>query len=50
MNNAAAIGYMIIAAKEIHLHPKVIEELEYAMRRAMDLHTEEEAEEVYRNN
>lgn len=49
MNNSAAIGYMILAAKRYGLTSKQISELESLMTRAMDRHTEEEAEKEYQN-
>lgn len=49
MNNAAAIGYMIIAAIKIGLDNETISNLVSEMYKAMDLYTEEEAEEFYRN-
>lgn len=48
MNNATAIGYALIAAKDIGLTKEQQRRLESAMRRAMDEVTEAEAEEVYR--
>lgn len=51
MNNSAAIGYMIIAAKEwLKLDREVIRKLERAMYEAMDTYTEYEAEKAYQNN
>lgn len=50
MTNGAAKGYAIIAAKWIGLSPQQIENLVRAMDTAMDEHTEEEAEEVYRKS
>jgi hypothetical protein len=51
MNNSAAIGYMIIAAKEwLDLDSNLIKRLERAMYEAMDEYTEYEAEEAYRSN
>lgn len=49
MTNFAAIGYAIIAAKQIGLTSEQIKKLDSAMYEAMDEHTNEEAEEVYRN-
>lgn len=46
MTNAAAIGYMILAAK---LDDEITKQLESLMVNKMDLHTEREAEEAYRN-
>lgn len=50
MNNFAAIGYMIIAARNEGFPESEIWVLAEAMLEAMDMRTEEEAEEVYRNN
>lgn len=47
MTNAAAIGYMIIAAKNLKLDTKIIKQLESNMAYFMDMRTEEEAEEAY---
>lgn len=47
MTNAAAIGYMIIAAKEADMDYELIQVLERLMVRAMDRHTEFEAEKEY---
>jgi hypothetical protein len=47
MTNAAAIGYMILAARRIHLTAQQEEKLENAMRSEMDFCTEEEAEQAY---
>lgn len=49
MNNGAATGYMIIAAKWMGLDDKTIRALEENMYYAMDAKTEEEAEKVYQN-
>lgn len=49
MTNAAAIGYMIRAAKLAKLSEKTIKKLEALMREEMDFHTEEEAELTYRS-
>lgn len=49
MTNAAAIGYMILAAKDLKLDVKLIKQLEANMKYFMDMRTEEEAEEVYNN-
>jgi len=51
VNNSAAIGYMIIAAKEwLKLDEKTVRKLERAMYEAMDEYTEHEAEKAYHNN
>jgi len=47
MTNAAAIGYMIKAAKQAKLDKKTIKQLEALMLEEMDFHTEEEAEKEY---
>lgn len=49
MTNGAAIGYMILAAKERNLEHLIIA-LSNEMISQMDEHTEEEAEEVYRKS
>ena len=49
MTNAAAIGYMIRAAKQAGLDHDIIKELEALMNEQMDFHTEEEAEQTYRS-
>lgn len=49
MTNAAAIGYMIRAAKQTKFDDKTIRLLEVLMLEQMDLHTEEEAEQTYRD-
>jgi hypothetical protein len=50
MTNAAAIGYMILAAKRMRLDKMYIAQMEANMRSEMDFTTEEEAEEAYKNN
>jgi ABC-type nitrate/sulfonate/bicarbonate transport system substrate-binding protein len=50
MTNAAAIGYMIQAAKWLKLKPETIKKLDRAMYEAMDELTEEEAEAIYREH
>lgn len=47
MTNAAVIGYMILAAKELKLDKEVIRQLESNMKYFMDMRTEEQAEETY---
>ena len=47
MNNAAAIGYMIRAAKQAKFDDKTIKLLEAIMLQEMDEHTEQEVEETY---
>lgn len=49
MTNAAAIGYMIRAAKQAELDNNVIKILEALMREQMDFCSEEKAEETYNN-
>jgi hypothetical protein len=49
MTNSAAIGYMILAARRIHLTAQQEEKLENAMRAEMDFNTEEEAEDAYKS-
>jgi len=49
MTNAAAIGYMILAAKALKLDKETIKQLEANMEHFMDMRTEEEAEETYNN-
>lgn len=48
MNNAAAVGYMIMAAKKLGMSDEEIRELESLMHHCMDIHSEEEAEDVFR--
>lgn len=50
MNNYAAIGYMILAARRAEMDYEYIKCLENLMREEMDFTTEEEAEDVYRKN
>jgi predicted solute-binding protein len=50
MTNAAAIGYMILAAKKMGMDEEKIKELATRMYYRMDEHTEEEAEEAYRKS
>ncbi|WP_165867283.1 hypothetical protein [Paenibacillus pinisoli] len=50
MTNSAAIGYMIIAARDAGLDKKTIKYIEMAMYTAMDEITEGEAEHVHQNN
>ncbi len=49
MTNAAAIGYMIRAAKQAGLDHHTIKVLEALMNEQMDFYTEEEAEQTYRS-
>lgn len=50
MTNAAAIGYMILAAKMLPLTKLQIEQMESLMNIVMDENTEEEAQNAYLNN
>ena len=50
MTNGAAIGYMILASKKIGLDKETIEKLDMLMFQEMDMTTEDQAEEAYRNN
>jgi hypothetical protein len=50
MTNGAAIGYALLAAKRMGFTEKQLQELEGIMRDYMDLVTEDDAEEVCRNN
>lgn len=50
MTNAAAIGYMILAAKVLGLPRETIRKLEHAMYYEMDFTDEEAAEKAYRGN
>lgn len=47
MTNEAAIGYMILAAKNSEFSDRLIQRLEGNMQRVMDEKTEEEAELAY---
>lgn len=49
MKNAAAIGYMVLAAKRFNWDIEQIENLAIVMTSMMDIHTEDEAEEAYRD-
>jgi len=54
MTNAAAIGYMILAAKRLqkageNIPDELIRKLDRMMYDMMDVKSEEEAEEAYRN-
>lgn len=48
MNNSAATGYMILAAKKLGIQEKEIKAIEREMQRQMDFKTEGEAEDMYR--
>ena len=47
MNNSAAIGYAIMAAKNLDLDKDTIKQLESEMKYCMDMKDEEQAEKVY---
>jgi hypothetical protein len=49
MDNGAAIGYMILAAKRLDIPEKLIKDLEHAMYEKMDFVDEERAEQEYQN-
>jgi hypothetical protein len=49
MNNESALGYMILAAKELKLDKDIIKQLEAEMKYQMDMYTESEAEQAYNN-
>jgi hypothetical protein len=49
MNNGAAIGYMILAAKTLRIPEKQIRDIELEMTYKMDERTEDEAEKEYQN-
>jgi len=54
MTNAAAIGYMILAAKRLQkkgepIPDELIRKLDSMMYDMMDMKSEDEAEEAYRN-
>lgn len=48
MNNAACIGYALIACKQLGMNRDELQEVEAIMRSILDENTEEEAEEEYR--
>jgi hypothetical protein len=48
VTNAAAIGYAIMAAKNLDLDKETIKQIEAEMKYCMDTWTEERAEDVYR--
>lgn len=50
VTNGAAIGYMILAAKELDLPKDTIRQLEREMYCIMDYVTEEQAEKEYQNS
>lgn len=50
MNNSTAIGYGLIALKSLGYSKKELEKFEAEMNYQLDMNTEDEAEEVYRNN
>ncbi len=45
MNNREAIGYMLLACKELKLDAETVKKLRSAMYNQFDVKTEEEAEE-----
>lgn len=47
MNNYAAIGFMILAAKRANLDYEVIKVMEEQMKQEMDVTTVEEAQRAY---
>lgn len=49
MTNNQAIGYMILAAKDMGMNEDEIKQLEAGMKYQMDRKTEEQAERVYNN-
>ena len=49
MTNGAAIGYMILAAKQAAIPHETIKLIEALMKEQMDFHSEEEAERTYNN-
>lgn len=49
MTNSAAIGYAIMAAKNLQIDRETIKQLEREMYRLMDRVEEEKAEKVYQN-
>jgi len=49
MTNSAAIGYAIMAAKNLQIDKETIKQLEREMYRLMDWIDEEKAEEIYQN-
>lgn len=50
MNNEAALGYVLIAARNIKMSERHLKQLVAAMWEAMDEYTEEEAEEVFKSD
>lgn len=50
MTNAAAIGFMILAANRIPLPSGIIEQLQALMREEMDFTTDDSAEQAYNKN
>jgi hypothetical protein len=50
MTNNAAIGYAIMACKKLGMTNEELQQLESIMYRLLDLVSEEEAEEAYREN
>jgi Holliday junction resolvasome RuvABC DNA-binding subunit len=50
MTNGEAIGYGLMTLKSLGYSKKELDKFEAEMRYQMDMHSEEEADEVYRNN
>jgi hypothetical protein len=50
MNNATAIGYMILAAQAVGVDKDIIDRIAREMYSEMDFVTEEDAEKVYQQS
>lgn len=50
MNNSTAIGYGLMTLKSLGYSKKDLVKFEAEMNHQLDMNTEEEADEVYRNN
>ena len=50
MNNAACIGYALIACKQLGMNHEELQEVEAILRSVLDEYTEDEASEFYRQN
>lgn len=50
MKNAAAIGYAILVGKKLGMTQQELSDLESFMYHLMDIVSEDEAEEAYKNN
>ena len=48
MTNGAAIGYMIMAAKDLEIPTETIRDIQHLMLDKMDFYPEEQAEREYR--